>query len=107
VRSRLWAAGAAAWTVAFIVLAYVRFDPQPWYVAMVASAGLLALSATIFGAGRHGRTALLLALAILVVAALLGGWTAGPVLLPAVVGIALAVKASPEPVPGRGPCAVG
>ena len=100
-RARLWAAGAAAWTVAFIVLAYVRFHPQPWYVAILAVAGLLTLSAAIFGTGGRGRTVLLLAVAILVIAALLGGWTAGPVLLPAVVAAALAVKASPVPVSPR------
>ena len=96
-RSRLWAAGAAAWTVAFIVLAYVRFHPQPWYVAVVAVAGLLALSAAVFGTDGRGRIALLFATGILVVAALLGGWTAGPVLLPAIIGAILAVKSS-EPV---------
>ena len=101
-RARLWAAGAAAWTVAFIVLAYVRFHPQPWYVAIVAVAGLLALSAAVFGTAGRGRTALLFAMAILVVAALVGGWTAGPVLLPAIVAAALAVKASPVPVAGGG-----
>jgi hypothetical protein len=97
VRSRLWAAGAAAWTVAFIVLAYVKFHPQPWYVVVVAVAGLLALSAAVFGTDGRGRIALLFATGILVVAALLGGWTAGPVLLPAIVGSILAVKSS-EPV---------
>jgi hypothetical protein len=102
VRARLWSAGAAAWTVAFIVLAYVRFAPQPWYVAIVAIPGLLALSAAVFGTGGRGRTALLFAVAILVIAALLGGWTAGPVLLPGIVAAALAVKASPVPVPGDG-----
>ena len=99
-RSRLWAAGAAAWTVAFIVLAYVRFDPRPWYVAMVATAGLLAVAAAVGGTGGRGRTALLIAMMILVVATLLGGFTAGPVLLPAVVAAALAVKAAPAPVVG-------
>jgi hypothetical protein len=97
VRSRLWAAGAAAWTVAFIVLAYVKFHPQPWYVVVVAVAGLLALSAAVFGTDGRGRIALLIATVILVVAALLGGWTAGPVLLPAIIGTILAVKSS-EPV---------
>ena len=101
-RARLWAAGAAAWTAAFIVLAYIRFEPRPWYVATVATAGLLALSAALFGADRHGRTALLFALGILVITTLLGGWTAGPVLLPAVVGTALAVKAAPAQISGRG-----
>jgi uncharacterized membrane protein len=101
VRARLWAAGAAAWTIAFIVLAYVRFHPQPWYVAIVAVAGMLALPAAVLGAGR-GRTALLFALGILVIAALLGGWAAGPVLLPAIVAAALAVKASQVPVSGGG-----
>jgi hypothetical protein len=94
VRSRLWAAGAAAWTVAFIVLAYFMFHPQPWYVGGVAIAGLLALSAAVFGTDRRGRIALLFATGILVIAALLGGWTAGPVLLPAIIGSALAVKSS-------------
>ena len=37
-----------------------------------------------------------------VIAALLGGWAAGPVLLPAIVAAALAVKASPVPVAGGG-----
>jgi hypothetical protein len=97
VRSRLWAAGAAAWTVAFIVLAYVKFHPQPWYVVVVAVAGLLALSAAVFGTDGRGRIALLFATGILVVAALLGGWTAGPVLLPAIIGSILAVKSS-EPI---------
>ena len=97
-RARLWAAGAAAWIVAFIVLAYVRFHPQPWYVAILAVAGLLASSVAIAGPGRRGRTALLFAVAILVIAAMLGGWTGGPVLLPAVVAAVLAVKASPVPV---------
>ena len=101
-RSRLWAGGAAVWTAAFIVLAYVRFDPRPWYVAMVATAGVLALSAALFGTDRHGRTGLLVALGILIVTTLLGGWTAGPVLLPAVVGTALAVKAAPAQISGRG-----
>lgn len=96
-RSRLWAAGAAAWTVAFIVLAYVKFHPQPWYVVVVAVAGLLALSAAVFGTDGRGRIALLFATGILVVAALLGGWTAGPVLLPAIIGSILAVKSS-EPI---------
>jgi hypothetical protein len=97
VRSRLWAAGAAAWTVAFIVLAYIKFHPQPWYVVVVAVAGLLALSAAVFGTDGRGRIALLFATGILVVAALLGGWTAGPVLLPAIIGTILAVKSS-EPI---------
>jgi hypothetical protein len=44
----------------------------------------------------------LFAVAILVIAALLGGWTAGPVLLPGIVAAVLAVKASPVPVPGDG-----
>lgn len=94
-RSRLFAAGAAVWTVVFIVLAYVRFTPQPWYVAVVAVVGVLALFAAVVGTGGRGRVALLLGLGVSVVAALLGGWTAGPVLLPAIVGIALAVRSGP------------
>lgn len=95
VRSRLFAAGAAVWTVVFIVLAYVMFTPQPWYVAVVAVVGVLALAAAAFGTGGRGRTALLFALVISVVAALLGGWTAGPVLIPAIIGIGLAVRTGP------------
>lgn len=94
VRSRLWAAGAAAWSAAFIVLAYGTFHPQLWYVGVVAVAGLLALPAAVFGIDRRGRTALLFALGIFIVAALLAGWQAGPVLLPAVVGCALAVRSA-------------
>lgn len=93
-RSRLWAAGAAAWAAAFIVLAYVTFHPQLWYVGVVAVAGLLALPAAVFGVDRRGRTALLFALGIFIIAALLAGWKAGPVLLPAVVGCALAVRSA-------------
>jgi hypothetical protein len=52
------------------------------------------LFAAVLGTARRGRVALLFAMGILVVAALLGGWTAGPVLLPAIVGCALAVRSS-------------
>lgn len=95
VRSRLWAAGAAVWTGVFIVLAYGIFNPQLWYMLVVAIGGLLALFAAIVGTQGHGRTALLLAMGILVIAAVLGGLQAGPVLLPAVVSCALGVKNSP------------
>jgi hypothetical protein len=95
VRSRLWAAGAAVWTGVFIVLAYIIFDPQLWYMLVVASGGVLALFAASVGAdGRRGRTALLVAMGILVVAAILGGFQAGPVLLPAIVSCALGVRNS-------------
>ena len=94
VRSRLWAAGAAVWTGVFIVLAYIIFDPQLWYMLVVASGGALALFAASVGAAGRGRTALLVAMGILVVAAILGGFQAGPVLLPAIVSCALAVRNS-------------
>lgn len=92
VRSRLWAAGAAAWAAAFIALAYIKFQPALWYVGLVAIAGLLALFAAVFDTDRRGRVALLFALGIFVVAALLGGFTVGPVLIPAIVSSALAVR---------------
>ena len=93
-RSRLWAAGAAAWTVVFVVLCYAVFTPQLWYVLLVGAAGALALAAAIVGTDGFGRSALLVALVVLIVAALLGGWKAGPVLLPAIVACALAVSSS-------------
>jgi len=99
VRARLWAAGAAVWTVVFIVLASIMFNPQPWYMLMVGIGGVLALCAALVGAGGRGRTALLFAMGILVVAAILGGFSAGPVLLPAIVSCALGVKTSTANAP--------
>jgi len=104
VRSRLWAAGAAVWAGVFIVLAYIIFDPQLWYMLVVASGGLLALFAASVGAAGRGRTALLVAMGILVVAAILGGFQAGPVLLPAIVSCALGVRnatANPREIVSR------
>lgn len=88
--------------MAFIVLAYATFHPQPWFVVVVAIPGLLALYAAVFGTDRHGRVTLLFALGILIVAALLAGWTAGPVLLPAIVACGLAVR-SADRAPRRRP----
>ena len=99
VRSRLWAAGAAVWTVVFIVLAYIIFDPQLWYMLVVTIGGALALFAASVGAAGRGRTALLVAMGTLVVAAILGGFQAGPVLLPAIVSCALGVKTSTANAP--------
>ena len=93
-RSRLWAAGAAAWCVVFVVLCYLLFTPQLWYVLVIGVAGLLAVAAAVAGTEGLGRTGLLVALVVLIVAALLGGWKAGPVLLPAIVACALAISSS-------------
>ncbi|MET3803633.1 FtsH-binding integral membrane protein [Nakamurella sp. UYEF19] len=93
-RSRLWAAGTVAWVAAFIGLAYIIFDPAPWFVAMVAVAGLLALFAAVKGTEGPGRMALLVALIILVVSALLAGWKGGPVMLPAIISCILSIKSS-------------
>lgn len=93
-RSRLWAAGAAAWTASFIGLAYLIFDPAPWFVALVAVAGLMALFAAAKGTDGPGRKALLGTLMVLVVAALLAGWKGGPVMLPAIISCVLAIRSS-------------
>ena len=78
----------------FLVLCYVVFTPQLWYVLVIGVAGVLALAAAVVGTDGFGRSALLVALVVLIVAALLGGWKAGPVLLPAIVACALAISSS-------------
>lgn len=78
-------------------------DPAWWYVVMVAVAVLLVLPAAVRGPGNREAQGLLVALVIIVVAALLGGFTVGPVLIPAIAAVIVALKASPQtgsPAPG-------
>ncbi len=107
-RTRIWATAAAVWAVLFLALYLWQVhrdgnDPAWWYVGIVAVAVLLTLPAAARGPGDRRARGLLIALVIFVVAALLGGFTVGPVLLPAIGGIIVALKASPQVGPPVGP----
>jgi hypothetical protein len=111
VRTRIWATAAAVWVVLFLVLYLWQVhrdgnDPAWWYVVIVVVGVLLTLPAAVRGPGHRAAQGLLVALVIFVVAALLGGFTVGPVLIPALVGVVVALKASPQlDEPARGSAA--
>jgi FtsH-binding integral membrane protein len=104
VKTRLWATATVVWTALFLVLYFVQVhrdgdSPAWWYVAILGLAVLLTLPAAIRGPGNRQVQPLLGALVIFVIAALLGGLTVGPVLLPAVAGAVIAtLNAGREPV---------
>jgi FtsH-binding integral membrane protein len=108
VRTRIWATAAAVWAVLFLALYLWQVhrdgnDPAWWYVAVVAIAVVLILPAAARGPGDRRARGLLVALVIFVVAALLGGFTVGPVLIPAIGGVIVALKASPQVGPPVAP----
>jgi len=102
VKTRIWAAAAVVWAVLFVVLYLWQVhqdgnDPAWWYVVVVALAAVLTLPAAVQGPGLRQGQGLLAALVIFVVAALIGGLTVGPVLIPGIIAVAVALKATPQP----------
>jgi hypothetical protein len=95
-RSRYLAGGAALWAFAYILgyMALIHQDESTvawWYVALIA-AGVVALGGVAVGGwGRWGRWGLVLGLAVLVGASLLGAMTIGMFLIPAVVTAVVAI----------------
>ena len=100
----MWATATVVWTALFLVLYFVqvhRDDDSPawWYVVVVCLAAVLTLPAAIRGPGNRQVQPLLGALVIYVIAALAGGLTVGPVLIPAIAGAVIAtLNAGREPV---------
>ena len=97
VRSRYLAGVAAGWafayTCGYVALIHRQEDSTVawWYVALIAG-GVVALGGA--AAGRWGRRGLVLGLAVLVVATLLGAMTIGVFLIPAVLAAVVAVALS-------------
>ena len=100
VKTRIWATAAVVWVVLFLVLYLWQVnrdgnDPAWWYVVSwrwrpASSCRPRCRARPAPGPGPAGG------LVILVVAALLGGFTVGPVLIPAIVGVVVALKAAPQ-----------
>jgi hypothetical protein len=92
-RFRYLAGGAAVWAFAYTCgyVALIHDEDSTiawWYVALVAG-GVVALGGV--AAGRWGRSGLVLGLAVLVVASLLGAMTIAMFLIPAVVTAVVAI----------------
>jgi hypothetical protein len=92
-RSQYLAGGAAVWAFAYTCgyAALIHGEDSAiawWYVALIAG-GVVALGGV--AAGRWGRSGLVLGLAVLVVAWLLGAMTIGMLLIPAVVTAVVAI----------------
>jgi len=96
-RSRYRAGVAAGWAFAYtggyVALIHRQEDSTVawWYVALIAG-GVVALGGV--AAGRLGRQGLVLGLAVLVVATLLGAMTIGVFLIPAVFAAVVAIALS-------------
>jgi hypothetical protein len=92
-RFRYLAGGAALWafvyTCGYVALIHGEdYTIAWWYVALIAG-GVVALGGV--AAGRSGRSGLVLGLAVLVVASLLGAMTIAMFLVPAVVTAVVAI----------------
>ena len=106
VKSRYLAGAAALWAFAY-VCGYValihRQNDSPvawWYVALVA-AGVVALGGV--AAATWGRPGLVVGVAALAVASLLGVLTIGLLLIPAVVATVIAIALHPHGTDGANP----
>lgn len=97
-KTRLYALAAALWTALYLVayLFIVRRDGNRiawWYAALVFAAVALTAAAATEGATRRAGKALLVALVVLVFSALMAVLTIGPLLLPAIIAVAIAIGA--------------
>jgi hypothetical protein len=98
-RSRYLAGAAAVWAFAYacgyVVLIHRQEESTVvwWYVALI-TGGVVSLGGV--AAGRWGRAGLVLGLAFLFVATLLGAMTIGMFLIPAVVTAIVAIALSPN-----------
>jgi hypothetical protein len=104
VKTRIWATAAAVWALIYLVayLVGVHKDGNGavwWYVAAVLVAAALSVPAGFKGPGGRAVQLLLLALMLFVVCALLGGLSLGPLLLPAIIGCVVALKAAQPAAP--------